>query len=327
MLDREIGLEPAADLGRIKAWTLDIEEETFGLEPGYSGSPVVAQDSGNVLAVVSHRRGKSGESGLAISIAALSRLWRACPPLQPPPRAIEHTLALFSFPPTGNGVNAPHIINWYPTHFKDSLPTLETWQTTLLPTLARQREELGESGVQRIRLYAKAHLSVGLAFGYVFRKPTSIQLEIEQEGENSVQWWKSDDQAAPGAPLIVKRPRTDSNEGDITLELSISRDVSPTVESWIAQAGLPIQQRIAFTPASGPGRSAIPDSSHALAAVRQIRDEVLTLRDHQPGVVLHIFGAMPIALAVLLGRELNRCGPMQCYEFVGGSYQPSCLLE
>jgi hypothetical protein len=223
-------------------------------------------------------------------------------------------------------VNAPHIINWYPTHFKDTLPTSETWQKTLLPELIQQREELGGSGARRIRLYAKAHLSVGLAFGYVFRKPTSIQLEIEQEGENSVQWWKSDDQAAPGAPLRVTRPGTDSNEGDITLELSISRDVSPTVEGWMAKSGVPIQQRIAFTPASGPGRSAIPDSSHALAAVRQIRDEVLTLRDHQPGVVLHIFGAMPIALAVLLGRELNRCGPMQCYEFVGGSYQPSCLL-
>jgi hypothetical protein len=61
--------------------------------------------------------------------------------------------------------------------------------------------------------------------------------------------------------------------------------------------------------------------------VRQIRDEVLALRDRHPGMVVHIFGAMPIALAVLLGRELNRCDPIQCYEFVGGSYQPSCFLK
>ena len=58
-------------LARIQAW--DLQTQDYTLQPGYSGSPVVDPDSGNVIAVVSHRL--EGKSSIAISIEALKHIW------------------------------------------------------------------------------------------------------------------------------------------------------------------------------------------------------------------------------------------------------------
>jgi hypothetical protein len=47
--------------------------------------------------------------------------------------------------------------------------------------------------------------------------------------------------------------------------------------------------------------------------------------------VVHLFLAMPFALAVFLGHQWNAIGgaQAQCYEWVGGGevYAPACLLD
>ncbi|NCR15087.1 MAG: trypsin-like peptidase domain-containing protein [Microcystis aeruginosa G13-12] len=73
-LGDQVGLQSRQSGDRIQAWDLQILDD-YALQPGYSGSPVVNEESGNVLAVVSHRQGE-GKSGLAISIDSLSRIWR-----------------------------------------------------------------------------------------------------------------------------------------------------------------------------------------------------------------------------------------------------------
>jgi hypothetical protein len=59
------------------AWDLKIEDE-YRLQPGYSGSPVVDKISGKVLGVAIQRLGE-GETGLAISIEALEKIWQEIP--------------------------------------------------------------------------------------------------------------------------------------------------------------------------------------------------------------------------------------------------------
>ncbi len=60
-----------------KAWDLKITDE-YQLQPGYSGSPVVDEE-GYVIAVVSTRQSE-GTKGLAISVAALTKVWHDAPP-------------------------------------------------------------------------------------------------------------------------------------------------------------------------------------------------------------------------------------------------------
>jgi hypothetical protein len=76
-LGEQVGLEFRDQAERIEAWDLTIIDD-YQLQPGYSGSPVVDQASGDVLAVVSHRHGE-GKRGLAISVEALEKIWSDMP--------------------------------------------------------------------------------------------------------------------------------------------------------------------------------------------------------------------------------------------------------
>ncbi|MGB7444220.1 MAG: trypsin-like peptidase domain-containing protein [Coleofasciculaceae cyanobacterium] len=73
-LGEQVGLQSKRLGERIEAWDLQIVDDYF-LQPGYSGSPVVDEASGQVLGVVSYRQGE-GRSGLAISIEALDKIQR-----------------------------------------------------------------------------------------------------------------------------------------------------------------------------------------------------------------------------------------------------------
>jgi inactive STAND/Trypsin-like peptidase domain len=66
------GLQSRQGVERIDAWGLRIAED-YSLQPGYSGSPVIDEITGKVVAVVSHREGD--KSGLAISIEELKKIW------------------------------------------------------------------------------------------------------------------------------------------------------------------------------------------------------------------------------------------------------------
>lgn len=66
------GLQSRQGGNRIKAWELCIADD-YSLQPGYSGSPVIEDSTGKVIAVVSHRQGD--KSGLAISIDELKKIW------------------------------------------------------------------------------------------------------------------------------------------------------------------------------------------------------------------------------------------------------------
>ncbi|NET86331.1 MAG: trypsin-like peptidase domain-containing protein [Moorea sp. SIO1F2] len=76
-LGNQIQLASKNGSDRIKAWDLIIKDKYY-LQPGYSGSPVIDQETGSVLGVVSYRIGK-GEEGLAISIEALGKIWEEMP--------------------------------------------------------------------------------------------------------------------------------------------------------------------------------------------------------------------------------------------------------
>ncbi|MGB0561996.1 MAG: trypsin-like peptidase domain-containing protein [Spirulinaceae cyanobacterium] len=59
---------------RIDAWELTIKDER-GLQPGYSGSPVITTDRETVVAIIRCRYG-DGQTGVAVSTNALAKIWQ-----------------------------------------------------------------------------------------------------------------------------------------------------------------------------------------------------------------------------------------------------------
>jgi hypothetical protein len=59
---------------RVKGWELNLEGEA-GLQPGYSGAPIVDKRTNRVVGVISHREGE-GKKGLGIDIGELKNIWK-----------------------------------------------------------------------------------------------------------------------------------------------------------------------------------------------------------------------------------------------------------
>lgn len=74
VLGHQVALQARQLNNRVTAWDLKILDD-YALKPGYSGSPVIDEDSGEVLGIVSHRQGE-GDYGVAVSIQVLDEIWQ-----------------------------------------------------------------------------------------------------------------------------------------------------------------------------------------------------------------------------------------------------------
>ena len=71
-LGSTVGVESQFLGERLQAWELNLSGEN-GLQRGYSGSPIVEEMSGKVIAVASHRQGE--RKGLALGIEEVTKIW------------------------------------------------------------------------------------------------------------------------------------------------------------------------------------------------------------------------------------------------------------
>lgn len=324
-LDRESWLESERTSARIRSWDLRIEGN-YQLAPGYSGSPVIATSSQHVIGIVRYRVGR-GDSGLAVSIAALPDIWPECPPLVPDEASMTSPTITIEII-THQKSPQPLSPNYPPFNWSAQLeqPQPEAfWNDTILPAFLQLREQVGKQGFQRINVQGNIHLSAALALGYVFQR--AAQIEVCAYYSWKKEWWCSGTLPAVDHGLQVQQVRGPEQASDITLELGLTHNVPAYIDRWLEERGFPVYTRIQITPVSGPGDSFVRDSSHAVAIARLVRETLRTVRPEAPQAPIHLFVSTPQALAVLLGMQLSRLGSIQCYEYVAGRYQPSCLLR
>ncbi len=249
-------------------------------------------------------------------------------------RARAIPVGLFSFALEAIDTPDARVLDWtayFPPKSPPAAPPV--WAETLLPALEDLRQDLAQLPYKAIALRIRAVLSAGLAFGYVFRVTTGFRLWIEQQtsavdGRWQNEWWDSNAAPSPNATLLNEEARTlREDAGECLIELAISQDTERTVDSWLATANLPLSRHIVLRPPEGPGRETVKGNAHAMALVRQIEQVISRVRADQPQGTIHLLGAMPVGLAVLVGTRLNRRGPVQCYEFYQNRYVASCSLD
>jgi hypothetical protein len=236
---------------------------------------------------------------------------------QAQPKAVE--IVLLTFPLDRRWTGQPILIDWSDA-FNSVMPLPQAWQEQLLPELKSIYSRMREQEIKLIQLTINARISAALAFGYVFRRTSGIQIvATDQHGRH----WRTGD-CIPDTPILNESSeQVDTTGIDITVEISIAQHVSDAVARWIQDTQPSVRQRLKFT---------LPDNTQiteeqAREIACQIRTAIAEKRENWTPRTTHLFGAMPAGLAVLIGWHLNTFEPIQCYEFVGGTYQPSCLLS
>ena len=208
--------------------------------------------------------------------------------------------------------------------FTDRTPTNEEWKSILLPALQDVKNALSATTPSRtLHCIAQARLSAAIALGAAF--PTSSYFTLIVTGRHGS--WSTE---ATLLDQAILRRIEYIHDGDIhtaVMEIAITRDIALSVTQSLPLLHLSFGHRIRFAPQEGPNDEAVKDSIQAATIARQIGREFKRLRDKEGVRHIHLFAAMPAALAVQLGRQLNASVVVTLYfTDANGQYVPSCTI-
>ncbi len=217
-------------------------------------------------------------------------------------------------------------LNWWELfHDRDRLPSQEEWQDTLFPALQSVKDALGEQSVSRkLHMSIQAILPAAFAIGYAFPAPSRFVLLLESKDGI----WSTAGAAGDPSPLQRIPYNNNGDEHIAIVEIAITQLTSQNVTDYLTTSHLSYHQRVLFRLPEGPDHiKGVKDASHALAMAQQIGKELRLLRGK--GVThIHLFAAIPAALAVMLGHQFNALCPISLYHFVGNKeYQWACTLS
>jgi hypothetical protein len=207
----------------------------------------------------------------------------------------------------------------------------EAWDTVLLPALSTLREALRARAPGRpVEASGSCSISSGLALGRTFLSLDQIRLSWRQTApDHPDQVWTLETPHEDTPVAAVTEPSRSEGTA-LAVLVSIAEDVEPAFGA--SRADLPpiraaVRVRI---PGENFQRFLIASPGQAAALAARIIGEVRRARRDYPAESLHLFAAIPVGLAVLLGQQLNTLGPIQIYEHEEtdgvGRYRPELLL-
>lgn len=217
-------------------------------------------------------------------------------------------------------------LNWWDLfHDRDRLPSEEEWRDTLFPALRDVKNALAELSISRkLHMSVQAILPTAFALGYAFPAPARYTLLLESKDGI----WSSSGTADSSLPFRRIPYNHGGDKQVAVVEISIAQSISRAVADYFSTSHLSYDQHISYSLPDGPDQiQGVKDAAHALSMAQQIGKDLRQLRSQ--GIIhIHLFAAIPAALAVLLGHQFNALCPISLYQFVGNKeYQWACTLS
>lgn len=242
-------------------------------------------------------------------------------------RHYEPAIMLRTFKDVSSPASLDLDLNWWDVfHDRNRLPTAEEWRNTLFPALRDVKNALAESPVSRkLRISLFATLPLAFALGYAFPAPAKYSLLVQNKDDI---WWGTAGAADASPPF---RRITYSGEGDshtAIVEIEVAAHTADGTACYLEKSKLSYRQHIRYELPDGPDFvNGVKNATHALTMAQYIGRELRALCGK--GVTqIHLFAAIPAALAVLLGHQFNSLCPISLYQYVANrEYEPACTLE
>ena len=221
-------------------------------------------------------------------------------------------------------------LDWLPRLEKNAADPL-VWRDRLLPALNEVVSAVRkEGGGRKVAAGGLASIPAAIALGAAFLAP----------GGQKIMW----NQSTSGRPdqlwdLDAKREATgfqwQSTDDNVSAtDLAVLVSVTDNVERAFAQtkATLPKFGAITRVAASrGPGRVDVATAGQAVDIALTVIEAIREARHkYAPVSTIHLFMAVPLGVAMLIGQNLNTFGPIQTYEHERtdsiGTYRASASL-
>ncbi|WBB84713.1 SAVED domain-containing protein [Micromonospora sp. WMMC264] len=197
------------------------------------------------------------------------------------------------------------------------------WENALRPELVTTQRTLRSIGARRILLTGTMRLPTWFTAAAMLSETAGFTPAKIKDGEV----WTKPATAVRPAPLQLSQPVADLPPGiDVALALAISADLTDDVTRYLAANGQHMPVVTVRLP-DGVTNTSITGSRHAYAVALAIRDLARSIRRTLNPPVLHLFMAMPAALAVLLGGMWDRVPTTRTYEdLCENGYEPAFLI-
>ncbi|MFX0195986.1 MAG: SAVED domain-containing protein [Candidatus Hodarchaeota archaeon] len=213
----------------------------------------------------------------------------------------------------------------FTSFFSNGLPSQEVWDKEFSSALVRVKNALVLKKMAHLRLYSFAHLSLGFLFGYIFRERTGFKLEIEQISDGKREIWSTS--ALPEEnPFEMSVLPGELDSKNLCVKISLMSNDRSSLPSYANKSGFSFRALLELSPPNFPY---IISSGQAVEIANQLANKIKQMHAEYGTNTVHIFAAIPLGLALLIGYKLNACGKIQCYEFDNSSleYSPSCTLD
>ncbi len=209
--------------------------------------------------------------------------------------------------------------------FEEGLPDTNIWDNRFTVALTKVKSILVKRNRLSIRLYAFCHLSLGILFGYVFRKTAGTRLEIEQFSKNKRLIWMTDANPKDNPLNMVEIPDTLGSR-NLCIIINLMSADNNSVARYAQENALTFRGKLECIPPSYPYYIS---GEQAVTIAAELADKIKELHAQYDTDTVHLFAAIPLGIAVLIGYNLNACGTIQCYEFDNAKrvYTPSCKLH
>lgn len=207
----------------------------------------------------------------------------------------------------------------------------KAWERFLLPALESVAATIEQKAPGR-RVEARGRLGIpaAIALGATFLAPRQLSLGWWQFTTGQEELWSLEARReVSGFGAVTKSHVTDAE--DLAVLVSVADDVARAFDA--TRSGLPpframtiVSRDCGEVPHILRGAGQAVDVAHVVAgAIRQAR------RDYRITGRTHLFMAVPVGLAVLIGQLLNTLGSVQTYEHAPddgpGCYRPAALLR
>jgi SMODS-associated and fused to various effectors sensor domain len=198
----------------------------------------------------------------------------------------------------------------------------EAWGRVYEGLLNVKRRVSRHFGRSRLRVHGSKHLTAAFMLGYVYPS-TVCQLEVRTKSG----YWSTDCKPTSGDLLLTSI--SDGTVGSESLYVEISAGdklVRDVVRRHVRRTRVSPLKYLRFTPGPGLEAAQYITNADACAIARQIRRELSRAISDYGISEIHVFAAVPQALATMLGHSMNAMPPIQLYEYDGRAYQLSHVL-
>lgn len=159
---------------------------------------------------------------------------------------------------------------------------------------------------RKLLIYPQARLSYAFLLGWTFRRVAGFSLFVVSRQEV----WPSEGLLLTHTRLTDDFPLIkDSQSDEIVLVLNISRDIKPSVVEYVESLDTQPKAVVSYRLEGG----FVASAAHAFSLALEIGRRIKNLSENWGARKIHLFAALPTALAVLVGHHLNAICPITIY--------------